>query len=113
MEILLASGVEAIVNFAAESHVDRSLYEPDVFVRTNVIGVQVLLHAALRHRIKRFVQVSTDEVYGSLRRVFRVSAKTPIWHRTAPIRPARLRPTFWCGLILRPMDSRSNHPLFQ
>jgi dTDP-glucose 4,6-dehydratase len=58
--------VEAIVNFAAESHVDRSLYEPDLFLRTNVLGVQVLLQAALRHKLSRFVQISTDEVYGSL-----------------------------------------------
>jgi dTDP-glucose 4,6-dehydratase len=66
VENLLESGVEAIVNFAAESHVDRSLYEPDIFIQTNVVGVQVLLHAAIRHRIKRYIQVSTDEVYGSL-----------------------------------------------
>lgn len=66
VETLLDSGVEAIINFAAESHVDRSLYEPDLFIQTNVVGVQVLLHAALRHKIKRFIQVSTDEVYGSL-----------------------------------------------
>jgi dTDP-glucose 4,6-dehydratase len=63
---LLAKGVEAVINFAAESHVDRSLYEPDVFVQTNVVGLQILLHAALRHKVTRFVQVSTDEVYGSL-----------------------------------------------
>ena len=66
VETLLQSGVEAIVNFAAESHVDRSLYEPDLFVQTNVVGVQVLLHAAMRHKIAKFLQVSTDEVYGSL-----------------------------------------------
>jgi dTDP-glucose 4,6-dehydratase len=66
VEALLETGVEAIVNFAAESHVDRSLYEPDLFIQTNVVGVQVLLHAAMRHKIKRFIQVSTDEVYGSL-----------------------------------------------
>jgi dTDP-glucose 4,6-dehydratase len=66
VERLLKSGVEAIVNFAAESHVDRSLYEPDLFVQTNIVGVQVLLHAALRHKIPKFLQVSTDEVYGSL-----------------------------------------------
>ena len=63
---LVESGVEAIINFAAESHVDRSIYEPDLFLRTNVMGVQVLLQAARRHGIKRFLQVSTDEVYGSL-----------------------------------------------
>jgi len=66
VEKILESGVEGIVNFAAESHVDRSLYEPDIFIQTNVVGVQVLLDAAIRHRIKRYIQISTDEVYGSL-----------------------------------------------
>ena len=58
--------VEAILNLAAESHVDRSILGPAVFVETNVSGTQVLLDAALRARVRRFVQVSTDEVYGSL-----------------------------------------------
>ncbi|MBP1712481.1 MAG: dTDP-glucose 4,6-dehydratase [Deltaproteobacteria bacterium] len=66
MDRLLGDGIEGVVNFAAESHVDRSLYEPDVFIQTNVVGIQILLHAALRHKVKKFVQVSTDEVYGSL-----------------------------------------------
>jgi dTDP-glucose 4,6-dehydratase len=66
VESLVQEGVEGIVNFAAESHVDRSLYQPDLFLRTNVLGVQVLLQAALRHKVHRFVQISTDEVYGSL-----------------------------------------------
>jgi dTDP-glucose 4,6-dehydratase len=66
VEGLMGKGIEAVVNFAAESHVDRSLYEPDVFVQTNVVGLQVLLHAAMRHKVSRFVQISTDEVYGSL-----------------------------------------------
>lgn len=57
---------DAVVNFAAESHVDRSLYKPADFLRTNVLGVQILLEAARQHNIKRFVQISTDEVYGSL-----------------------------------------------
>ncbi len=63
---VLKDGVEAVINFAAESHVDRSIYEPDVFLQTNIMGVQVLLQAALKHKIKKFLQVSTDEVYGSL-----------------------------------------------
>lgn len=54
----------AVVNFAAESHVDRSILDPSPFLQTNVIGVQILLEAALRHGIKRFLQISTDEVYG-------------------------------------------------
>jgi dTDP-glucose 4,6-dehydratase len=58
-------GVEAIVNFAAETHVDRSIIAPDAFVRTHALGTFVLLEAA-RERDVRFVQVSTDEVYGSI-----------------------------------------------
>lgn len=57
---------DAIVNFAAESHVDRSIENPGIFVETNVLGTQVLLDAALRHDTARFHQVSTDEVYGDL-----------------------------------------------
>ncbi|MCC9305858.1 dTDP-glucose 4,6-dehydratase [Kitasatospora sp. RB6PN24] len=60
------SGQDAVVNFAAESHVDRSIQGAEAFVRTNVTGTQVLLDSAVRHRIGRFVQVSTDEVYGSI-----------------------------------------------
>ena len=56
---------DAIVNFAAETHVDRSIDEPDAFVRTDVLGTYVLLEAA-RERGVRYLQVSTDEVYGSI-----------------------------------------------
>ncbi len=59
-------GFNAVVNFAAESHVDRSIAGPRVFVEANVLGTQNLLEAARRHGVGRFVQVSTDEVYGSL-----------------------------------------------
>jgi dTDP-glucose 4,6-dehydratase len=62
----LAARVDAIVNFAAESHVDRSIAGAEVFVRTNVLGTQVLLEAARAAGVPRFVQVSTDEVYGAL-----------------------------------------------
>lgn len=55
-----------VVNFAAESHVDRSILGSEVFYRSNVIGTNVLLEASRRHKIEKFVQVSTDEVYGSL-----------------------------------------------
>ncbi|MDF2892702.1 MAG: dTDP-glucose 4,6-dehydratase [Clostridia bacterium] len=54
-----------VVNFAAESHVDRSIQDSKAFVETNILGTQVLLQAALQHGIKKFVQVSTDEVYGA------------------------------------------------
>ena len=59
-------GVDAVVHFAAESHVDRSIEGPSVFVRTNVVGTQVLLDAALKVKPSVYLQVSTDEVYGSL-----------------------------------------------
>jgi dTDP-glucose 4,6-dehydratase len=56
----------AVINFAAESHVDRSINSPENFIHTNVIGTSVLLNAARRHGVQRFIQISTDEVYGSL-----------------------------------------------
>ncbi|HWT03651.1 MAG TPA: dTDP-glucose 4,6-dehydratase [Pyrinomonadaceae bacterium] len=62
----LEEGADAVVNFAAESHVDRSIASADEFLRTNVLGTQVLLDAARERKVKRFVQVSTDEVMGSL-----------------------------------------------
>jgi len=62
----LNSQVDALVNFAAESHVDRSITSADEFIRTNVLGTQVLLDCARARGVKRFVQVSTDEVMGSL-----------------------------------------------
>lgn len=58
--------VDMVINFAAESHVDRSIHEPAAFIRTNVVGTQVLLDAAVKHKVKRFHHVSTDEVYGSI-----------------------------------------------
>ncbi len=62
----LVPGHDAIVHFAAESHVDRSVTDAGIFVETNVVGTQRLLDAALKAKIGRFVHVSTDEVYGSL-----------------------------------------------
>ncbi|MGI6395892.1 MAG: dTDP-glucose 4,6-dehydratase [Desulfomonilia bacterium] len=57
---------DLVLNLAAESHVDRSIEDSGIFVRTNILGVQVLLDAARRHKVGRFLHVSTDEVYGSL-----------------------------------------------
>ncbi|MBE8474517.1 dTDP-glucose 4,6-dehydratase [Streptomyces justiciae] len=70
---------DQIVHFAAESHVDRSLLGPAAFVRTNVVGTQTLLDAALRHGLRTFVHISTDEVYGSIR--------AGSWPETDPLRP--------------------------
>lgn len=57
---------DIVVNFAAESHVDRSIESPDIFLKTNVLGTQVLLDACRKYGVKRFHQISTDEVYGDL-----------------------------------------------
>ncbi len=78
VEAALEGGVDAIVNFAAESHVDRSIQDPGVFLRTNVLGTQVLLDAARRQKVKRFLQVSTDEVYGSLGPTGCFTEETPL-----------------------------------
>lgn len=63
---LFDDGVDAVVNFAAETHVDRSIHGAQAFVQTNIAGVQVLLDLARQREVNRFLQVSTDEVYGSL-----------------------------------------------
>lgn len=60
------NGVDTVVHFAAESHVDRSIMDPSVFVKTNALGTQVLLNAALDAKVKRFHHISTDEVFGAL-----------------------------------------------
>jgi dTDP-glucose 4,6-dehydratase len=65
-EIMRAERIDAVMHLAAESHVDRSILTPSVFIETNVRGTQVLLEAARETGVKRFLHVSTDEVYGSL-----------------------------------------------
>ena len=70
--------VEAVVNFAAESHVDRSIHDSGPFIHTNVVGTQVLIDAARAADIERFVQVSTDEVYGSLGATGAFTEETPL-----------------------------------
>ncbi|MDZ7345748.1 MAG: dTDP-glucose 4,6-dehydratase [candidate division KSB1 bacterium] len=62
----LMPNVDIVVNFAAESHVDRSIGSPDDFIKTDIYGAFVLLEAARRHGVRKFVQISTDEVYGSI-----------------------------------------------
>jgi dTDP-glucose 4,6-dehydratase len=63
---LVMQGIDIVVNFAAETHVDRSILDPSVFVKTNVLGTQTLLEAALKNNVKRFHHISTDEVFGAL-----------------------------------------------
>ena len=66
MELFEKEKFDVVVNFAAESHVDRSITDPGIFVRTNVMGTRVLLDASRKFGVKRYHQVSTDEVYGDL-----------------------------------------------
>jgi len=78
LEELFADGLEGVVNFAAESHVDRSIEDPAHFLHTNVLGTQALLEVAHRFGIKRFLQISTDEVYGSLEGQGRFNEESPL-----------------------------------
>lgn len=77
----LSGGASGIVNFAAESHVDRSILDSGPFVRTNIIGTEVLLDAAREFNVPKYVQVSTDEVYGSL-------GPTGLFTETTPLAPS-------------------------
>lgn len=75
---LFEDGLDIVVNFAAESHVDRSITNPGIFIQTNIQGTQVLLDAARKHNVKKYVQVSTDEVYGSLGAEGYFTEETPL-----------------------------------
>ncbi len=78
--VFTGQNFEAIINFAAETHVDRSITGPSVFLHTNVMGAQVLLDLALKHGVRRFLQISTDEVYGTL-------PETGSFHESTPLAP--------------------------
>lgn len=75
---LLAEGIDVIVNFAAESHVDRSILDPFPFIKTNVEGTQVLLEGAKKYGVGLFLQISTDEVYGSLGATGKFTEDSPL-----------------------------------
>jgi len=79
--IIKKENVEYIVNFAAESHVDRSIDNPNIFCDTNILGTQTLLNVVRKCKIKRFLQISTDEVYGSL------SFDAPAFTENHPLSP--------------------------
>jgi len=79
--VLAEHRIEAVLHLAAESHVDRSILGPELFVRTNVLGTTVLLEECHRRKVRRFVMVSTDEVYGSL-------GPTGAFTETSPLQPS-------------------------
>jgi dTDP-glucose 4,6-dehydratase len=80
IELLFSEGIDVVVNFAAESHVDRSITDPGIFVKTNIQGTQVLLDAAKKYGVKKYIQISTDEVYGTL-------GETGYFTETTPLAP--------------------------
>lgn len=77
-ELFAKEQFDYILNFAAESHVDRSITEPDIFIKTNVMGTQVLLDASNKFNVKKYLQVSTDEVYGTLGDTGLFTEETPL-----------------------------------
>jgi len=74
----VGTGPSAVINFAAESHVDRSIHDSSPFIRTNILGTQILLDAVREFQVSRFVQISTDEVYGSLGATGYFTEATPL-----------------------------------
>lgn len=85
-ELFSKEKFDVVINFAAESHVDRSIEDPEIFIRTNVVGTQILMDASRKFGIKRYHQVSTDEVYGDLpleRPELFFTEKTPL-HTSSP-----------------------------
>ncbi len=108
--------IDAVVNFAAESHVDRSIDSPEPFVQTNVLGTLRLLNAARRHWAAlpadpkaafRFLHVSTDEVYGTLSPDDPAFTEDTPFAPNAPTPPPRRRATTWSAPTTTPTGCRS------
>ena len=76
----LVKDSDYVINFAAESHVDRSIEDPEIFIKSNVLGTQVLLNAAKEYGVEKYIQISTDEVYGTL-------GKEGYFTETTPLQP--------------------------
>lgn len=98
---------DAVVNFAAESHVDRSIINPGIFVETNVLGTQVLLDASRKYDVKRYHQVSTDEVYGDLpldRKDLFFTEETPL-HTSSPYSASKASADLLCLAYYRTFNT--------
>lgn len=100
MEGILEAG-DIVVNFAAESHVDRSIADESVFLKTNVLGVQSLLSAAKKKKVSLFVQISTDEVYGSLELGDPSSRETDILRPSSPYSASKAAAEMLCFAAMR------------
>ncbi len=111
---ILQGGFDAIINFAAESHVDRSIMDASPFIETNIKGTQILLEGARQYKVSRFLQVSTDEVYGSTEKD-KFTEKSPL----APNSPYSASKTaadllchaYWKSYQLPVMITRSSNNL--
>lgn len=79
LENAFSSPIDSIVNFAAETHVDKSLYDASRFIRTNIMGVGALLEMAMTNHVSAFIQISTDEVYGSVPPPQMATEMDPLW----------------------------------
>ncbi len=77
VESVMAEGIDYVFNFAAETHVDRSIIDPAAFIRTDVLGTHVLLESIRKYPVKKFIQISTDEVYGSIEKGFFIENDPP------------------------------------
>ncbi len=105
-QLFEAEKPDVVVNFAAESHVDRSIEDPAVFLQTNIMGTQVLLDASRKYGVQRYHQVSTDEVYGDLpldRPDLFFTEKTPL-HASSPYSASKAGADLLCGAYQRTYD---------
>jgi len=101
LEIFKNELPDIVFNFAAESHVDNSIIKPDEFLKTNVIGTLNLLEASKKYPVKKFIQISTDEVYGSAtQESFDEKCKLS---PSSPYSSSRPLQNFWHYLIIKPM----------
>ncbi len=94
---------DTVVNFAAESHVDRSIENPEIFLTTNILGTQVLMDASLKYNVKRYHQISTDEVYGDLpldKPELMFTETTPI-HTSSPYSASKASADLLCQAYCR------------
>ena len=104
---------DIVANFAAESHVDRSIKDPELFLRTNILGTQVLMDASLKYGVKRYHQVSTDEVYGDLpldRTDLFFTEETPL-HTSSPYSSSKAAADLLVNAYHRTYGLNTTYPL--
>lgn len=92
----LTRGADVVVNFAAESHVDRSIADSNVFIYSNIVGVNSLLNACRRNNVNKFVQISTDEIYGSLSFASKPSLETDAYIPSSPYSASKAAAEMLC-----------------